>query len=156
MHFQEVGTVPRRGQSVSFYRVVLQVGGVQEAAVALVPVLWGACLSMASPQPPSCSVIVVSWLMALDLSVPCLPPGMWMRNGGVGRWSKVGPALGISWKMGHWKRQPWSWAMAGSALRLRQRKQTGRRTGCLCCRVSLTWQNFYSPSYSLMLSLFSF
>lgn len=41
MHFREVGTVPRRDQSVSLYQVVLQVGGVQEAAVALVPVLWG-------------------------------------------------------------------------------------------------------------------
>lgn len=126
---------------------------------------WETCLLMVSPQPPSCSVMVGSWFMSQDLSAPCLPPGICMRSGEVGRWSKLGPALGIKcWKVGlplsalsgpllpvshgyqfhliralcgRWKRQPWSWAMAGSALCLRRRKETGKRAGCLCYQLSL-------------------
>lgn len=165
--FWRLALCPEGANQLSLHQIALQMGGMLRAAVALVPVHQGACLWMASPRPPSCSVMVGPWFTSQDLSAPCLPPEVFMRSGGVDRGSKLGPALSIScWKVGlplsalsrlllpvsdgfqfhlfgalcgRWKRQLGSWVMAGSALCLRQSKETGKRTGCLCYRLSLTW-----------------
>lgn len=83
--FQEVGTVPRSGN----WRCT---AGGSHASAAPHTCLMAACQSVASPWPPSCSVMLGPRFMSQGLSAPCLPPpGTWTRWGVFSRCWKLEP-----------------------------------------------------------------